>query len=271
MKYFSVSVFLLLATSTFAQHNYYVGKPANGREHISLEMLSHLALHPGDTIFFLAGDTITGTILLSNIHGMPTKNIVLTSYGRGEAVIDGKTREAAAVTGCDYFKISNLSLKGAGRKEGNTTDGLKLVNCENAMLKNIDISGFQKSGLETYNSSFIEIDHVVAHENGLAGILVEGDYQKRISNHIRISNCRADNNPGDPTNLNNHSGNGILVGNCRNVLIQYCTASNNGWDMPRVGNGPVGIWAYEADSVVIQHCIAYRNKTAKGAADGGGF
>jgi hypothetical protein len=41
--------------------------------------------------------------------------------------------------------------------------------------------------------------------------------------------------------------------------------------MPRVGNGPVGIWCYEADSVIIQHCISYKNKTAKGAADGGGF
>ena len=77
--------------------------------------------------------------------------------------------------------------------------------------------------------------------------------------------------PDDPTNLDNHSGNGILVGNCKNILIEYCTATNNGWDMPRIGNGPVGIWAYEADSVVIQHCISYRNKTAKGAADGGGF
>ena len=41
--------------------------------------------------------------------------------------------------------------------------------------------------------------------------------------------------------------------------------------MPRKGNGPVGIWTYESDSVVIQHCISYCNKTSPGAADGGGF
>ncbi len=41
--------------------------------------------------------------------------------------------------------------------------------------------------------------------------------------------------------------------------------------MPRKGNGPVGIWCFEADSVIIQHCISYKNKTAPGAADGGGF
>ncbi len=41
--------------------------------------------------------------------------------------------------------------------------------------------------------------------------------------------------------------------------------------MPWHGNGPVGIWAYESDRVIIQYCISYRNKTSKGAADGGGF
>jgi parallel beta helix pectate lyase-like protein len=145
------------------------------------------------------------------------------------------------------------------------------VKCKSAKIKDVEISGFQKSGVILYNSEIIEVNKVYAHDNGFAGILVEGDYKKRMSANIKIVNCRADNNPGDPTNLENHSGNGILVGNCRNVLIEYCTATNNGWDMPRIGNGPVGIWAYEADSVIIQHCIAYRNKTAKGAADGGGF
>jgi hypothetical protein len=41
--------------------------------------------------------------------------------------------------------------------------------------------------------------------------------------------------------------------------------------MPWKGNGPVGIWAWESDSVIIQHCISYRNRTAPGARDGGGF
>ncbi|MEJ7830254.1 MAG: right-handed parallel beta-helix repeat-containing protein, partial [Segetibacter sp.] len=76
---------------------------------------------------------------------------------------------------------------------------------------------------------------------------------------------------GDPTNLKSHSGNGILAGRCKNVVIEYCSATNNGWDMPRIGNGPVGIWTYEADSVTIQYCISYRNKTSVGGEDGGGY
>jgi hypothetical protein len=41
--------------------------------------------------------------------------------------------------------------------------------------------------------------------------------------------------------------------------------------MPRLGNGPVGIWAWQSDHVIIQYCISYRNKTSEGAKDGGGF
>jgi hypothetical protein len=77
------------------------------------------------------------------------------------------------------------------------------------------------------------------------------------------------NNPGDPYNLTNHSGNGIVVGNIKEVLIEYCEAKNNGWDMPRKGNGPVGIWAWNADKAIIQFCISHDNKSP--GQDGGGF
>jgi hypothetical protein len=148
---------------------------------------------------------------------------------------------------------------------------LFIINSKEIIVKDLNISGFQKSGLVIYSSKNITANKVFAHDNGSAGITVEGPYAKTESRNIKIVNCRAENNPGDPTNLTNHSGNGIVVGNCRNVLIDHCTATNNGWDMPRIGNGPVGIWAYEADSVIIQHCLSYKNKTSKGGADGGGF
>ncbi|HEX2976076.1 MAG TPA: hypothetical protein VHO68_09060, partial [Bacteroidales bacterium] len=43
------------------------------------------------------------------------------------------------------------------------------------------------------------------------------------------------------------------------------------WDMPRKGNGPVGIWAWESSHVKISYCISYGNKTPRDAKDGGGF
>jgi hypothetical protein len=274
-----LSVFFLSIFAN-AQQNYYFYSKAttegNGTKQQpfrSLQKLTQLAFKPGDTIFFYTSDTLDGNIVLNNINGTKQNPIVFTSYGNAKqkCVINGKNKEAFVINSSGYFTISNLVFIGAGRKTGNTTDGIKLVNCKNAEIKNVEVSGFQKSGVIFYNCQTSEINNVYAHENGFAGILVEGDYQKRISNNIHIINCRADNNPGDPTNLNNHSGNGILVGNCKSILIEYCTATNNGWDMPRIGNGPVGIWAYEADSIIIQYCISYKNKTAKSAADGGGF
>ena len=231
-----------------------------------------LFLAAGDTLFFHSGQRFEGTLQLrSGLNGTRSKAIVITSWGKGYATIDGRDSSAIRVYNEQFIKLQHLVLLGSGRKTGNVKDGLALINSNNIDVQDLDISGFQKSGLLIYSSKNVIAKNIFVHDNGSAGITVEAPYQTRESYNIRILSCRAENNPGDPTNLNNHSGNGIVVGDCRKVLIDHCTATNNGWDMPRIGNGPVGIWAYEADSVIIQHCLSYKNKTSKGGADGGGF
>lgn len=238
----------------------------------TIQRVNFLHLTAGDTIFFKAGQSFNGSLLLdSGTSGTKKRPVVITSYGTGRAIINAKDSTAITTYRSAYIKLQHLRLVGSGRKNGNTKDGITITNSDQIMINDLDISGFQKSGLLVYASQRVIVNNVFVHDNGAAGITVEGPYQKRESRDIQILNCRAENNPGDPTKLDNHSGNGIIVGDCRKVLIDHCTATNNGWDMPRIGNGPVGIWAYEADSVIIQHCLAYRNKTAKGAADGGGF
>lgn len=269
---------LFFCSNLFAMKNYYFSKAAGeagdgcmAHPYNSLDKLKQIKFEPGDTVYLNGKDLFSGSIVLNNLHGSKEQPIIFTSWQNGKAVINAAKREALVFNNSSNFKITNLIFSGAGRKTGNTANGVKLTSCNDAVLEKLDISGFQKSGLLMYNSVNIKAESIHAHDNGYCGILVEGEYKKKISGNIHIVNCRADNNPGDPTNLTNHSGNGILVGNCKNILVEYCTATNNGWDMPRKGNGPVGIWAYEADSVIIQYCIAYRNKTAKGASDGGGF
>ena len=124
--------------------------------------------------------------------------------------------------------------------------------------------------LACYNCRNMVVRRVFAHDNGFSGINIMGS-SIDSSRLILIKDCKAENNPGDPAIINNHSGNGILVGVSDSVTIDHCTATNNGWDMPRQGNGPVGIWAWESNHVSIQYCISYRNKTSKGGSDGGGF
>ena len=238
----------------------------------TIQKINGLKVRPRTIICFKGGDTFKGTLVVgSEKAGRATDRVAFLSYGKGVATIDGDSVRAISVYKTSHVLIRNLKLIGLGRKTGNRENGIAIINSENIWVDRLDISGFQKSGLLIDSSSDIEAEYVFAHDNGSAGITVEGRNSKKDSRDIKIFKCRAENNPGDPTKLDNHSGNGIVVGHCTKVYISDCTATNNGWDMPRIGNGPVGIWCYEADSVSIQHCLSYNNKTSKGGADGGGF
>src|SRR6185503_13651689 len=261
-------------------HIYYVSNQGDDNNTGSLaapfktiQKVNSLHLKPSSAIYFKGGDTFKGPLIIGQWDVgkvNPDSCIWISSYGDGQAVVNGDSSRAISLYRTDNVYIVNLKLVGLGRKNGNHENGMAILNSENIKVQFIDISGFQKSGLLIDSASNIHCTGVFAHDNGAAGITVEGD-SKKASRNIYIENCRAENNPGDPTKLDNHSGNGIVVGHCTNVTIRDCSATNNGWDMPRIGNGPVGIWCYEADSVRIEYCLSYNNKTSKGGADGGGF
>ncbi len=229
----------------------------------TIDAANKIRLRPGDQLLFNGGDRFDGTLQL-NLRGEASGRIIISSYGTGRATIHGLSKEAISLQG-QYFELRNIDARGSGRKNGSTSAGIQIYNAKDIIIDRIRVEEFQKSGLSVSGSTDIEIRNIHAVNNGFAGIFL---YQ---SQYGLIKDCLAENNPGDPTNLTNHSGNGILVGESKNILIEHCVATQNGWDMPRTGNGPVGIWAYQADSVTIQYCIAYQNKTAKGAKDGGGF
>ncbi|HLG40846.1 MAG TPA: right-handed parallel beta-helix repeat-containing protein [Chitinophagaceae bacterium] len=236
----------------------------------SLQKLNTLQLNRGTIIYLKGGEVFSGTLSLT-INGSADKPIVVSSYQneQGNAIIDGGNKEAIILQG-SHFELRNINVKGAGRENGNITNGITLTESSHVCVENIKTEGFQKSGLELRSCRNIKIKNVHALDNGFCGIHITGSKEKRSIN-ILVKDCKAENNPGDPTNLDNHSGNGILAGWSDSVIIDHCTATNNGWDMPRMGNGPVGIWAYESDHVIIQYCISYKNRTSKGGKDGGGF
>ena len=239
----------------------------------TIQPLNQLQLHAGDMVCLEGGKIFKGPVEFNNLDTGTLKfPVTLCSYGNGEAVIDGGYGTAIHAEKSKHLLIKDIILRGSGRKRGNTGRGIFISNGMDITIDQVDISGFQKSGVELENCSDARVTNIFSHDNGFAGIAVTGDQFPKFTNHrVYIGHCRVENNPGDPTVLNNHSGNGIVVGLAQNVTIEYCVATNNGWDMPRKGNGPVGIWAWEADSVIIQHCISFRNRTAPGAMDGGGF
>jgi hypothetical protein len=233
----------------------------------TIDRVNKAALEPGDRLLFEGGTTFSGTITLDEQDsGTAEQNVLVSSYGEGRAVIDGGKGTGLRADCCNHFEVKGINFIGAGRKNGNSGCGIHVTNAEGCTVTEVDVQGFRLCGINAGGVRNARITHVYAHDNGAAGIGV-GD--SPWSEDVYIGYCVAENNPGDPLNLDNHSGNGIVVGAVRGCVIEYCEAMNNGWDMPREGNGPVGIWAWNADRVIIQFCISHDNKSP--SWDGGGF
>ncbi len=231
----------------------------------SVERLNQASLCPGDQVLFKGGQTFAGTIFL---NGTGKQQITLSSYGEGRATVDAGDSEGLIVNGCEHIIIRDINFHGSGRKQGNTTDGVKLLHTRGVTITNVDVTGFRGAGIMTFGDKGTCITHVYARENGFAGIAVMSGMEA-ITKDLYIAHCIAENNPGDPSVLDNHSGNGIVVGGVDCGIIEFCEAMRNGWDMPRGGNGPVGIWAWHSNRVIIQHCISHHNQSP--GLDGGGF
>ena len=237
----------------------------------SINKVNSIAFGPTDNILFEGGKTFNGTIVLNaDDHGSTDGKVSISSYGTGRATINAQNGSGLIAYDCSDLSVSNLNFVGSGRLIGNTGNGITFNYCSNIIIDNVEISGFQHSGLKINSlGQNYNITNIYSHDNGYSGVYVQG-IEKSSFSDIYIGYCNADNNPGDPTVLDNHSGNGIFVYNASNVTIEYCEASDNGWDMPWDGNGPGGIWVAEADNILIQHCISHDNKTSS-SQDGLGF
>ncbi|MHC4592901.1 MAG: right-handed parallel beta-helix repeat-containing protein, partial [Planctomycetota bacterium] len=224
---------------------------------------------PGDRVYFEGGQSFAGTLIIeADDSGVDGNELLISSYGTGRATIDGGTGRGLTAAECSYFVIQDIDFAGDGRKTGNTTCGLFVWRGEDITIDQVEVSGFQHSGVEVGGATSVVVTNVYAHENGFAGISI-GSYIPEWSEDVYIGYSVVENNPGDPTITNNHSGNGIIIGYAVDVLVEYCEAMYNGWDMPWTGNGPVGIWAWNSDQVVIQYNVAHHNQSP--ALDGGGF
>ena len=246
----------------------------------TIEQINSLQLQEGNSVLFAGSQSFPGTLKLKGISGSNEQPIVIGSFGNGRATINGANANSMLVDSCSWLQVKNLIFTGNGRLNGNTGSGLELRRTQNCSVDSIEASGFLWSGIKAVGGKNIRITNVYAHDNGFSGINVESDGQDsgglegsgaKTFRNLYIANCVAENNPGCPAVKDNHSGNGILIGGVTNGTIEYCEAMNNGWDMPREGNGPVGIWAYQCDSITIQYCYAHDNKTSEKGKDGGGF
>lgn len=245
----------------------------------SISRLNSLRLLGGEQLLFKGGQQFNGSLKLNDIHATIKTPFIVSTFGSSRATILSGDSVAILAKDCMFLTISNLNIEGSGRLTGNTTNGIDFLEVKNGTIDNVKTSGYLYSGIQVTGGCDIRITNVNACNNGFCGINVstsakeygtDGSAFKTVK-RVYIGHSVVENNPGCPVITDNHSGNGILMGGVTNGLIEYCEAMNNGWDMPREGNGPVGIWAYMSDSIVIQHCYSHHNKTSPKGKDGGGF
>jgi hypothetical protein len=251
---------------------------------------NHQALGPSDRLFFRGGDVFEGN-LVAKATGVPSAKFPITigSYKKGKATIRAGNGTGISITNNGGVVIRDLIVEGQDRRT-NQGSGVLILNTlsegkqlEFVRVKNVEARGFGKDGIavggapaDNSRSGFrdVRITGCRASDNAYVGIHVYGKhdfYAKGYSNRdVSIFDCMADDNPGDPDYLDNHSGDGILLHDVDGALIDGCTAIGNGRLCRAKAGGPVGIWAWSSRRLVIQNCVSVRNRT-DGKYDGGGF
>jgi hypothetical protein len=235
---------------------------------------------PGDKILFQGGATFTGSLsFTAEDAGTPASPVTISTFGTGRATINSPTAEAIYVYNAGGFDISNLVLAGPGLGTS-AKPGLSFyvdlnndVKLAHVYVNNVEVYGFRRGitfGSWNNNTGYIDVrvTNSSAHDNALSGV---NSYAMNPYAHqsFYFGRITAYNNLGDATVTNAPSGNGIVLGGVDGGTIERSIAYNNG-QLCTAASGPVGIWAYDSNNIVIQYNESYNNKTG-GPSDGGGF
>ncbi|OKL39852.1 hypothetical protein A3841_15860 [Pontibacter flavimaris] len=248
----------------------------------SIDKVNATQFAPGDTILFEGEEIFPGSLGFGEeVKGTPQNPIVLGSFGTGRAVISSGTQKGFWLYNTSGFKIEDLVFEGAGRTIS-TTAGMEIYmdlpgsKLPYIAIHNVEVYGYREAGISIgswdTDQGFrdISITNTSSHDNGDAGIAIWAQDNLLPHQNVYIAHSKAYNNAGIPTKTHSHSGNGIVIGGVDGGVIEYCEAYNNGWLNAWTSGGPVGIWCYTSNNVIIQHNESHHNKTGT-TKDGGGF
>ncbi len=255
----------------------------------SIDKLNATLLSAGDSVWFQANQTYIGNLTLTETENYTSdEQITFGSYGDGKATIVANTGPGFFVKNRSGIRIVDLSFLGAGTEQNNSS-GIWFLNTlpENKKLSHIDIdnvevSGFRHAGIciaaqpidhGWCGFSDVKITNTKSYDNGDAGISCFGSWNPKVIGYshanIHVSNCRVYNNYGI-VGKGSHSGNGIVLSQVDGATIEYCEAYENGKLNNYEGGGPVGIWTWDSNRVLIQFNESHHNRTGS-SKDGGGF
>lgn len=269
----------------------------------TLDRASRARFQPGDRLLLEGGARFAGTLRLDEEDsGTSARPVTIGSFGEGKAHIlagDGYGVLARNVAG---IVIEDLVVSGSGPVTNNGA-GVAVANNLSGggklafvRIRRVEASGFgrNESGKEFIRPAGcgifvggdpedrgesgyrdVVIEDSRAFDNEYFGILIgSSNYPPKNPSHyanedVTIRRCQAYDNPGDPSFLENHSGNGILLTHTDRGLIEHSQAWNNGTRCFAESGGPAGIWTWASNRVTIQYCESHHNKSPR--KDGVGF
>lgn len=255
----------------------------------SIDRVNATRLLPGDSVWFSANQTFKGNLTLSGADtDVAGAVITFGSYGDGKATIDACAGAGFLANDYGAVQISDINFVGAGT-ERNRSYGIWFVNTlpdnkklTHIRIDNVDVSGFRHAGIcisaqptdEGWSGfSDVKITHANVHDNGDAGISCIGTWNPEASGYshtdVYVGNCRVYRNLGIP-GKESHSGNGIVLAQVDGATIEHCEAYQNGELNDCEIGGPVGIWVWDSNRVLIQFNESHHNRTGS-SKDGGGF
>jgi hypothetical protein len=254
----------------------------------TINAVNGFSFKPGDQVLFRGGERFQGSIVFdADDSGTPGSPIVVASYGQGRATIEAGAGAGFKAVNAAGIEIRNLVFVGSGR-DSNPETGICFwldrpgVKLEHIVIDGVEASGFGKEGISigSWHESKcgyrdVRVSRSDLHNNRLAGMVAFGFMDPKIAgwSHERfhIDHCSFRDNLGDPAKQDNHSGNGVVLGDVDGGVIEYCLAYNNGSLCNSTRGGPCGIWAYESNKILIQFNEAYDNRIGSCKHDGGGF
>ena len=288
-----------ISDNTCSNNTYYVSATGDDKNSgltpndawASIDKINSMVIKPGDAIRFEGGKSFLGTLKFdsNDANGGSAAPVTVSSYGTGRATILAGNGNGIDIYNTAGFKISNLIVAG-NASTGIKNSGIQFftdlggdVKLDFAEVTNVEVHGFRDFGIVfgSWNGS--------VNNTGYTNVLVEGAKVYDIMDvgissygnfsasktgyahrNITVRNCEVFNITGLTTKTNSHSGNGILLSDVQNSVIEYSTVYNSGQLNANTSGGPVGIWYWDADQVVIQHNEVYGMKSGT-SKDGGGF
>lgn len=268
----------------------------------TFSIISNLVLEAGDSILLKGGQTHLGSLKLSGVNGTSFADIVISSYGKGNATIDAKGHLAGVeLYDCGFITVSDLSITADGYYTEIADDarvaklkmrcGVFIGAKTKSLSRNITIKDLKIADIYAENKGFDRPNEDVTTSNGEGnygyGIRIyNSEVEGAIMSDFVIDNC-------DITRVS-HTGiksTSDASNEIKRLLITDCEVSyvgGPGMQFSRTDDSEVrrntinysgapgesrnwsrgsGLWTWGCDKMLIEH-----NKfmNANGPADSAG-